>query len=306
MSRAARLLITACAPALALAPVVPARAADAVERPVLDAFNNVVRRVGDSAETDPERAIELYEQALLDGPTRGFGRLHLRIAHLHRTAGRFAEAAYHFQSCIADERVDPIDRQFICERGLEQVTAPLTIEGLPEGGTVQIIEPATFAGLHQSGARVPRGEVQVVVEAPGRLPERSTIAIDGPTLWTARIGLEEPTGPLVPDDFVESPVEPVEPDGLPRWPGYVAGGVGVLLVGGGLAVGLQNRDALGEIRDRQSDGRCGADRCAGDLSSAEGTAGLADAMWIGGAVLAAGGVVWWLVSGDRPVIGGTF
>lgn len=298
MSPTVRPSIAACALSLALAPAAPALAADAVDGAVLEAFNAVVREVGD-AEADPARAIELYERALLDGPARGFGRLHLRIAHLHRSAGRNAEAAHHFDACLADERVDPIDRQFICERGLEQVTAPLTIEGLPAGGAVRIIEPAAAAGVHLSGARVPRGELRVVVEAPGRVAERSTITIDGPTLWTARVGLDAPDGPLVPDGFVESPVEPVDPDGLPRWPGYVAGGLGVALVGAGLIVGVQNRDTLADIRGRQSDGLCGADRCAGDLSSAESRAGLADGMWIGGAALAAGGVVWWLLTGDQ-------
>lgn len=284
-----------------LAPLGAALAADAVEPAVLDAFNAAVREVGSTAESDPDGAIAVYEGALLDGPARGFGRLHLRIAHLHRLAGRSADAAHHFEACLADERVDPIDRQFICERGLMQVTATLTVEGLPEGGQVTIIEPAVAAGPLASGARVPRGELTVVVEAPGRRVARSTVVVDGPTLWTARLGLEEPEGPLVPDAFVQD-APPPDDAVLPRWPAYVAGGVGLLLVGSGVAVGVQNEDTLASIRQRQFDGRCGPDVCEGDLVSAETRAQLADGLWITGATLAVGGLVWWLVTGDEPVV----
>lgn len=285
----------------ALSLATPAAAADAVERGVLDAFNTLVREVSPIAEQDPDRAIERYEQALLDGPTRGFGRLHLRIAQLHRTVGRNAEAAHHFQACTADERVDPIDRRFICERGYDQVTAPFTVGGLPDGARVMIIEPTLAAGLHQNGARVPRGEVTVVVEAPGRVPERSKVPIDGPTLWTAQVGLERPEGPLVPEGFVaEAPVEPIDP-GLPRWPAYAAGGAGLALVAGGLAIGFGNRGALDDVRAQQRAGDCGPDICRGDLDAAEGRALLADGLWIGGAVLVAGGLAWWLLTGEAPV-----
>ncbi len=288
---------------LAALPTAPALAADAVDRPVLDAFNAVVREAGPLSESQPDKAIELYERALLDGPARGFGRLHLRIAHLHRVAGRTAEAAHHFRACLSDERVDPIDRQFICERGFEQVTSPLTIEGLPDGGSVTVIEPSLFAGAHQNGSRLPRGEVLLVVDAPGRRAERTAVAVEGPTLWTARLGLEQPEGPLVPEGFVGDEAPPPVTDALPQWPGYVAGGLGVLLVGGGVAVGVENQDTLADIRARQSAGRCGIDVCAGDLTAAESRAGLADGLWISGAALAAGGLVWWLISGEQPVIG---
>lgn len=288
---------------IASSPLSPAIAADDVDRPVLDAFNAVVREVGQLPENQPDKAIELYERALLDGPARGFGRLHLRIAHLHRVAGRNAEAAHHFRACLADERVDQIDRQFICERGFEQVTSPLTVEGLPEGGSVTVIEPALFAGVHQNGGRLPQGEVLLVVDAPGRRAERTSVAVEGPTLWTARLGLEEPEGPLVPDGFVGDEAPPPVGHALPRWPGYIAGGLGVLLVGSGVAVGVENQDTLADIRARQSAGRCGIDVCAGDLTSAESRAGLADGLWISGATLAVGGLAWWLISGEEPVIG---
>lgn len=287
---------------LGLIPGGGASAADQVDPAVLDAFNAVVRDVGQLPESEADKAIELYERALLDGPARGFGRLHLRIAHLHRVADRSAEAAHHFKACLSDERVDPIDRQFICERGFEQVTAPLTVEGLPEGGTVTVIEPALFAGAHQSGARLPRGEVLLVVDAPGRRAERTVVAVDGPTLWTARLGLEEPAGPLVPEGFVAGDVPAPASDALPQWPGYAAGGLGILLVGTGVAVGIENQDTLAGIRDRQSRGRCGVDVCAGDLESAASRAALADGLWISGAVLAAGGIAWWLISGEAPVL----
>lgn len=288
---------------VALAPFGGVVAADGVDRAVLDAFNAVVREVGSLAETDPDAAIEIYERALLDGPARGFGRLHLRIAHLHRLAGRSAEAAHHFEACLADERVDLIDRQFICERGLQQVTATLTIEGLPDGGRVMLIEPSAVAGPFVSGGRVPRGELLVVVEAPGRRPARSTIVVDGPVLWTARVGLEEPTRPIVSDEFVQPSPSPVEQAvGLPRWPAYAAGGLGALLIGSGVAIGVQNQDTLASIRQRQVDGRCGPDVCEGDLVSASTRATLADGMWIAGTTVVVASVAWWLMSGDAPVI----
>lgn len=277
-----------------------AHAVDDVPPDVLKAFNDAAAEADKVAGSDPAQAVEIYERALISGPARGFGRLHLRIAQIQEQRGDTTLAADHFRHCMEDERVDAIDRDFVCKKGFERVTAPLTVTGLPTDAQVKIIEPPLFAGDHRDGARLPRGEALLVVEAPDRYPRQVVVRIDGPTLWEAELGL--PKGELVPDGFVDAALEPVEPAGagLPQWPAYAMAGLGLVLVGTGVGLGLDNRQTLGNIRDRQSAGDCGADRCRGDLDTAETSAAIADGMWLSGIGLAAGSLAWWLLTDQAP------
>lgn len=299
--RAARCIIGPLATLCLLLGLSPlAHAVDDVSKDVLRAFNRAAAEADTVAAKDPRQAVEIYERALLSGPARGFGRLHLRIGQIEEQLGESVLAADHFRRCMEDERVDGIDREFVCKKGFERVTAPLTVTGLPPGAVVKIIEPALFAGDHRDGARLPRGEAMLVVEADGRFPRQVVVPIDGPTVWEAELGL--PKGELVPEGFVDAAVDPVEPAhvGPPRWPAYAMAGLGLVLVGTGVGLGLDNRDSLSRIRDRQSAGGCGADRCRGDLDSAETSAIIADGMWMTGVGLAGGALAWWLLTDAAP------
>lgn len=294
------LLAPVLALALALAaPPLPAAAEDDAPSALLDAFNRLVAEVDPLVARDPQGALTRYGDAVARGPLQGFGRIHLRMGQIHRDLGDTASAAHHFALCADDERVDAFDREQICQSAYEGLTVPLTVTGVPDGGRVEVVAPAPFAGTHPSGARLPRGEVVLLVYAPDRYPMRSTLPLDRPTTWEARLGGKRTDLADAPGLAHRAPPPPVE-RGLPRWPAYVGAGVGVALVGIGVALGNDNADGLTDIRDRQRGGGCGTDNCQGDLDAARGRALLADGMWISGAVLAAGAVAWWFVFDGEP------
>ncbi|MCA9539667.1 MAG: hypothetical protein KC620_12310 [Myxococcales bacterium] len=301
-----RILATAALLALCCLPT-GASAFDKVPDAMLTAFDQLARKADAAVKAEgPEAGMRIYEEAALNPRFTGYGRLHLNMARLCRELGRPAEAAWHFAECEKDERVYAVDREVICRRGFAEATAPLTITGLPDGGRAVILEPRQFAGPHTSGARLPKGEVEVVIEAPGRIARSTKLMLDGPLSWEAVLGLHARTGPIVPEGFVGESPDALAADeafgGPPRWPAYVAGGTGLALVGAGLAVGLTNRSTLDEIRDRQRGGECGVDFCRGDLDSAQTRAQVADGLWIGGAVIAASALAWWLIFDEAPTM----
>ncbi len=284
-----------------------ARAADDVPESFMLRFNELALRVDKVVDRDGAMAgIRLFEDAL---QTWGedYGRIHLRLGVLYQELGRTAEAARHFADCRTDTRVDELDRETICTQGFEQATRPLVVTGLPEGGRVVLLEPALFAGAVRSGDPLPLGEMQLVVEAPGREPNTLAHVHDGRP-FAAEVGIERRGRDLIPEGFVDGEEEPreslvgeeVEPagGGATRWPAYLTAGLGLAAVGAGVTVGLLNRGALEETRDRQRSGDCAA-FCAAELADAENTALLADGLWIGGAAVTAGGLLWaLLVDGD--------
>lgn len=292
---------------LCLAAAGAAWAADDVPPALMRAYNETALRADRVlAEKGPEAAVRIYEEALLNQP---FGRFHLRLGQLYRTLDRNAEAAVHFRACMADDRVDGLDRELICQPGFAEVTAPLTVEGLPDGGRVVVVVPRDFAGPFESGGRLPLGAVRLTVEAPGREPRSSDLTLEGPTTWQAVLGLLRRQGPVIPADFIGGDDGQPGPDlvgqrsadtgdgGPLRWPAYVTAGVGVGLVGAGVGLGLANRGDLDDIRARQRSGGCDA-FCKQDLLDAQDRAGLADGLWIAGTVVAASAVLVWYLLDD--------
>ena len=277
-------------------------AVDNVSDDVLLRFNETALRAENAlSKSGPEAAIELYERALREDDE--FGRVNLRLGQLYEQLKRFDEAAYHFQVCSKDTRVDSLDRELICQTGFSAVTAPLVIEGLPAGGQAVVIEPERFAGPFKSGDSLPRGLVRIVIEAPGREPHMSEIEVGKTDRWTVALGAKRPTAPVEirPDDpppmapsSANTTVEP-QPEGPTRWPSYLTAGLGAGLVGGGLYLGFTNRTELADIRDRQRGGVCGGDFCELELVDADNRARLADGLWIGGATMLATSVILWFV-----------
>ncbi len=295
--------------------------ADDVSRDFLLRYNEVALKAEQAfAKGGTPAAIRVYEEALLTDAMAGYGRIHLRLGKLYRDQGRNPEAASHFRACRADDRVDQVDRDLICLEGFNAVTAPLTIAGLPDRGEAIVIEPRLFAGPFRSGDRLPLGNVQVMVEAPGREAKASTITLDGPETWQAVVGLSRRAGPLVPDGFVgdegrdDDPFAQGDPfvqadpflgappderdDGAVRWPAYTALGVGLAMVAGGVTLGYLNRGELDDIRAMQRAGEC-ATFCGPELAEAENQARLADGLWIGGAAVAASSIALWFLF-DAP------
>lgn len=302
MRRALAQILIVC---LAAAP--SAWAGDRVPTSVSERYAETVRRA--EAAGQPGAAIEIYEEALL-GFASGYGRVHLRLGQLYQRLKRPAEAAANFRACMADERVDALDRDLICKAGLDATTVPFEFSGLPEGGRVLIMRPSAFAGEVRSGDRLPPGPVALTVEAPGRQPRQTELTLPRSRPWQVMVGLARRDGPLVPDGFVgggdgggEAPglfadapsVAPQAPgSGGVNWPLWAVGGTGVALVGTGLALGVMSHGQLDDARADQAAGRCSG-FCASELSSAEGLATTADVLWIGGAALVTAAVVWWVL-----------
>ena len=285
-----------------------AYAADDVPEAFMLRFNELALQADRLAERDgPRAAIRAYEDAL-NAWGADYGRIHLRLGVLYQKLGQAPEAARHFADCRADQRVDELDRETICTSGFEQVAKPLLITGLPDGGKVVVLEPSLFAGAIQSGDALPLGNLKLVVEVAGHEPNTVDHAHDGAP-FAAEVGLvARRRGSLVPDafvgegggddppddgggGFVQDDVEPVSGDAT-RWPAYTAAGLGVALVGAGVTIGLMNRGELDDVRSQQRAGDCAA-FCAQELTDAENTAVVADALWISGAVVAASSVLWW-------------
>ena len=79
--------------------------------------------------------------------------------------------------------------------------------------------------------------------------------------------------PLIPDALIEpdlvAPFDIYCEISAIRWPSYVLGVAGLALVGTGVFVGVDNRNTLDDIRDRQTRNVCGADFCNGELDDAK-------------------------------------
>ena len=100
-------------------------------------------------------------------------------------------------------------------------------------------------------------------------------------------------GQLVPDGFLNTSdglSEPAEPafdvsEGASgqgesiRWPAYTSAAVGLALMGTGIAIGLDSRANLENLRVNQTrPGACGPDFCNSQLGSLENRARLADGL----------------------------
>ncbi len=295
-----------------------AHAADDMPQDMMLRFNDLAQRAETTESKDgPEAAIRLYESAL-EGWANNYGRVHLRLGQLHQKLGQTVSAAAHFRECMEDERVDALDRDFICKQGFREATVALVVDGLPEGSRLVVLEPRLFAREFTSGDRLPAGAVKIVVEAPGRRPQTSTVQLskkgDEAVRWVAQLGLKKRSGGMVPDGFVSGEgegegedlpprdefiageeVEP--PSNAIRWPAYTAAGVGLAMVGAGLTLGFMNRGELDDIRSKQREGGCSS-FCGEDLATAQNTALTADVIWMSGSAVAASSVLWWFLFED--------
>ena len=273
-----------------------------------------IRKRFNAAATDADRiqstrgidaAIRIFEDGLADPENADYGQFHLRLGQLYKRVGQFSKAAHHFTRCIEDDRVDSVDRDIICQTGYDQVTAILHVDDLPADGRVIVIEPTLFAGEFRSGGRLPMGRLRLVVEVPGRKTRESTLNFDGPQRWRAELGMMERKGPLIPQEFVDTPVQRRMDTELSvgqpvRWPAYTSAGVGAVLLGTGLVLGFDNQVVLQNIRTREAANRCGADACVADLDQARRTAAVADGLWISGAVVMASAVALYFLFDAEP------
>ncbi len=275
-------------------------------------FNRLVREARNViSDHGVQAGIDFYNDALLEPENEGYGQIHLRLANLHKQLERTTEAAYHYRECHRDSRVDQVDREVICWNGYLGTTSTLTIRGLPEGARVVIISPSSFAGPYEMGDRLPKGRVDLMVEAPGRMARGSTLNLERNLVWEAMLGLPHQEGPLIPEGFVSEDDEPgvaiEDPIPMPekrsssrRWPAVLTAGVGAVLLGTGIGMGALNSTELKNLKNERVRGLCpGIDFCNPRLAELKQTATTADALWIAGAVLQAGAIALWLTGDDE-------
>lgn len=278
---------------------VAAYAADRVDAPMRDALRALSAKASTATPAD---AIALYRDAL-KGPLAGYGRAHLLLAELYVRESRWPDAATHFKACLADERVDPIDRDLVCQGGFNDATAPL--DGLPAGATARVLAPKAFAGPIANGDRLPRGEAELEVTLNGRATT-DRIPVKTRATWRAPLGVPDAfvvNDPKVdvPDGFVAAAQDPVGPaDTALRWPAYASAGVGAVLLGTGLGLGLSGQSDLDDLRARQVQGVWGVDdrQALTRLSSDATTADVL--VYSGAALMAAAVALWFIFDSDTP------
>lgn len=296
--------------ALVLSFAGPALAVDRVSPELRARYGRLSEQAEAAARTGgPQAAIEAYESALL-GFAQGYGRVHLRLGQLYQGLGRGPEAAGHFRDCMNDDRVDALDRDIICKQGFAGSTAPFDFDGLPEGGRVLVLRPNLFVGPVQSGVRLPRGELEVMVEVPDHEPRRATLTLPREGTWQVVVGLPTLGGPLVPDGFVGGSEEPALTGRAPvgaanggsgkvgTWPAWAAAGTGLALIGAGVFLGVSSGSDLDDVRADQRNNGCGNGFCADRLVDAQNKATTGDILWISGAAVTAGAVALYLWLAD--------
>ena len=270
-----------------------AHAADRVDPQLRDALRALTAKTTGAPAAD---AIAQY-RAALDGELAGYGRAHLVLAELYLREKTWADAATHFKACLADDRVDPIDRDLVCQGGLKAATAPL--DGLPPGATARLLSPKAFAGPVVNGDRVPRGEVELEVTLAGRVTT-TRVPVDERATWRSIPDAFVADDPKVevPEGFVAAAEDPVPPaDDALRWPAYASAGLGAVLLGTGLGVGLTGQGELEDLRARQAGGTWGvSDRQA--LTRLESDAKTADILvYTGAGLMVASVALWFLFDG---------
>ena len=258
-----------------------------------------------------EAGVEYYNDALLEPENEGYGQIHLRLGNLYKELNRTTEAAYHYRECHRDSRVDQVDREVICWNGYLGTTATLTVQGLPDGARIVVIAPPSFAGTFEMGDRLPKGQIELMVEAPGRMARGSRLELNRNLVWEAMLGLPHQDGPLIPEGFIAEDKDPenllLEPipeqsntTGAQRWPALVAAGIGAALLGTGIGMGAMNSTDLKNLNTQRVRGLCpGLDFCNPRLAELQQTAKTADALWITGTILQVGAIALWFAFDDE-------
>lgn len=169
---------------------------------LLERYNQLVRRARAIEKEGPGAVIKVYTEALVDPVYQAYGQIHLKLGTLLKDSGRLVDAAYHFNKCIQDHRVDKLDRSIICQAGYEDTTTTLELVGQPPRSKVVVLEPTLFSGPIQSGVRLPLGRIRLVVEVPGHYTHEAYLNLKAPTRWDVELGMKRRRGPLVPDEFL--------------------------------------------------------------------------------------------------------
>lgn len=222
---------------------------------LLERYNQLVRRARAVERDGPGAVIKVYTEALVDPVYQAYGQIHLKLGLLLKESGRLIDAAFHFNKCIQDHRVDTLDRSIICQAGYEDTTTTLELLDQPPRSKVVVLEPALFSGPIESGARLPLGRIRLVVEVPGHFPHEAYVILESPTRWLVEVGMKRRKGPLVPDEFLTTEERPdqyvdqvderayEEPpsnaSGRSTLPYWIVGGLGVAAATTGFILGQQ-------------------------------------------------------------------
>ena len=196
-------------------------------------------------------AIETYETALQthlgqsNPDDAELGKLHSRIGQLYikkmRTEPRpdfsldyRAKAAFHYIKCTESKELSQMIKSSVCESQVKQLTAPLLTIG--EAYSINVIHPEYFKGPVKNGHLLPKGLVSIEYQKKANSPiERQLIRIPmvNPLDFTEknymppRPLLQNPVG-LVLDQDGEKSSSYKTASTIPRLPGYILAGVGLI------------------------------------------------------------------------------
>jgi len=294
------------------------------------------------AQSDPAAATELFKQAR-DAAAHGDWKTAcpkfveslqldakvgtaINLADCEEKLGQLASARGHLQRAIDLARASNDDRIAMAEerfKAIDKRVPRLTVKlaaDAPQGATVKRDAVVLGAGSLGTSLPVDPGKHAIVVQAAGyadrlfdvTLAESETKSID--VTAGERSAAQQPVEQLEPTTPVEQPK--VESHGSPlRTVGFVLGGVGLAALGAGAISGLIAIEENGRSKNdcgMPNQNICGPDgiaarncaRNAGDVSTV---------LFIGGAVLVAGGLTLVLVAPKSskaarivvgPIVGG--
>jgi hypothetical protein len=115
-------------------------------------------------------AIVVYEGFI--NQYKGVGKIHLRLGQLYLKRVDYSAdalkqkqfkvlASYHFIQCLKDDRVSLLIRKRVCQRKIEQLTAPIQLKGTYH--SLQIVTPRAFRGDVKDKDLLPRGPIDLIL-----------------------------------------------------------------------------------------------------------------------------------------------
>lgn len=206
-------------------------------------------------------SIETYETALqihlsqTNPDDAELGKLHSRIGQLYikkmRTEPRpefsldyRAKAAFHYIKCTESKELSQVIKSSVCESQVKQLTAPLLTIG--EAYLIRVIHPTYFKGSISSGQLLPKGlvsiEFQKKVNSPLekqliKIPMANPLDFSEKNYMPPRPLLQNAAG-LVLDSPELSKSLYQNKTSIPRLPGYILAGVGLICLGTGAILQL--------------------------------------------------------------------
>ena len=206
-------------------------------------------------------AIETYENALEIHVSQKkpddaeLGKLHSRIGQLYIKKMRTephpelsldyrAKAAFHYIKCTESKELSQVIKSSVCESQVEQLTAPFLTIG--EAYLINVIHPTYFKGPIANGKLLPKGlvsiEFQKKVSSPLekqliKIPMATPLDFTEKNFMPPRPLLQNSSGLVLDSPGINKSSYQTQTS-VPRLPGYILAGVGLIGLGTGAILQL--------------------------------------------------------------------